>query len=365
MGRVAWPKRWSAPRPGRLTYMNSAPPLLRVQGWIGNPSAGRRSREAALLAGGDRVLEHDPGETRSRSSRGSRSSRTSTRTSTSRSSCSRTRRREAIQAWLAGHPVSFPIAYDYEQQLYQDYAIAKLQLPHAKLIGLDGSVVWEGNPDYKAEYGSYLDEPLADLVAKSKLAELRQAQKSVADAEAALQRGDFSAAITLFQPVSKIEAVHPAVAAARDGLARIESEADRRIGESDAFAKDGRLLQAAKVLEEVVSKFTGIAAGEKAKRALEKLSAGSPYKNAKKLDNRVRAPRRAWSRTSSTPRARCSTEPCPRSSPGAIRGCERALAVAGRHAQGSERRQDRQGDPGRVPGALPRRVIRSLRPAPK
>lgn len=195
----------------------------------------------------------------------------------------------ALERFLADHPVPYPIGLNHVHAAFDDYAILAVQLPHAKLLGLDGRVVWEGNPDWQAQFGSLLDEPFDELVRKEKLAELAQAAKAVDDARAALARGEFARAAELAGPVAKLESAHPSVAAARTLLARLDREAEARVALSESFAKDGRLVQSVRALEELARLFPGSKAAVDAAATLEKRTKSGAWQTAKGLENKLRA----------------------------------------------------------------------------
>ena len=197
-------------------------------------------------------------------------------------------KKETLDAFLKDHPLPYPISYDWSQNLYKDFAIAKVGLPNAKLIGIDGAVVWEGNPDWKAEYGSYLDEPIADMIKKQRLPELKLAGDALVTAEAALARGDKHTAVEALMKVSKIDAVHPFVVRAKARLDALEHEAQSNIDAANAFVKDGHWIQGVTLLQRTATDFKGLALGEKARVAADKRGAEPAYQGAKKLENRLR-----------------------------------------------------------------------------
>lgn len=273
--------------PGKPAYANDAPPLLTVEGWIGDaPEKGDLDRLRGwpcLLVFWTTVQESRvpqiPGLVKLREKHAALDIPIVLLSN---------EKRETIEAYVKDHPVPFPIGWDWSQKLFSAYAIPTVQLPHAKLLDLEGKVVWEGNPDYNVEYGTYVDEPLADLVAKSKLAELKAAAPEVDEGERALAKGDVAAAIERLKPVAALDVPHPFVARAKKGLAAIEVLGEEALARADAFVKGNRVLQAAKVLEATSARFAGVASGDAAKKAGEKLAASKAFKNAKPLDNRLR-----------------------------------------------------------------------------
>ncbi|MDZ4774516.1 MAG: tetratricopeptide repeat protein [Planctomycetota bacterium] len=196
---------------------------------------------------------------------------------------------EKVREYVKANPVAFPIAIDDQHKTYGDYAISKVQLPHVKLIGADGRVVWEGNPDYKSEFGSYLDEPMAELVAKSRLKELLDATPALERADEAFRRGNFKAAADEWRKVAAIETPNERVLRAKRGLARIEDESRARLEKAEALAKEKRVLQAAKVYEEASTALAGFELGDTAKQALAALVKSKLYVMAKGIDNLLKS----------------------------------------------------------------------------
>ena len=272
---------------GKPNYLNQAPPKLEVEGWVGEvPMDGDLDRllgwpvlllfwtpeqEKALpqLPGIDKLAEKFaalkiPILLLSN------------------------QKRETIEAWVKEHPVPYPIAFDWSQKLYKSYAIDKVQLPHAKLIGLDGLVAWEGNPDWKAEYGSYLEEPLAALVKRGRLEELGPAREKLASCEARIGKGEREGVAADLQSVVALEVEHPAVARAKVLLARLELEGASGIETAEAKIKEGRWIEGVAALEAIAKKFAPLPPAGEAKKRAEKRAKEGGYQSAKKLETRVR-----------------------------------------------------------------------------
>ncbi|MBK7877089.1 MAG: TlpA family protein disulfide reductase [Planctomycetes bacterium] len=195
----------------------------------------------------------------------------------------------ALERWLADHPVPFPIGLNHVHKAFDDYAVGAVQLPHAKLLGVDGRVVWEGNPDWQEQFGSLIDEPFDELVRKEKLAALAAAAKAVEDARSAFANGDFARAGELAGPVAQVESTHAAVAAARALVARLEREAEARLAMAEGFARDGRLVQSVRALELVGRAFPGSKAAAEAAATLEKRTKSSAWQSARGLEKKLRA----------------------------------------------------------------------------
>jgi hypothetical protein len=196
---------------------------------------------------------------------------------------------EVVAAYVKQHDMPFPVGVDDEQKTYADYAIGKVQLPHAYLIGMDGSVVWEGNPDWKAEYGSYLDEPLGELVQKSRLADLIAARAQLEAADKAFASGDFQTAATNWRAVVALGIVHPSVTRAKHGLERCEDECKVRTERANALAEQRRVLEAVQKLDEIGTAFDGFDSVGAARKSRETISKTKGYQTAKGLDNLLKS----------------------------------------------------------------------------
>ncbi len=277
--------------PGQTSYLNDVPPLLATQGWIGAaPGGGDLERlrfwPCVLVfwtTYQEKAVPLLPGLTRLAATHADLAIPILLLTN---------EKREDVEAWLKDHPVPFPIGYDNTNRVFGDYAIAKVQLPHAKLIGLDGRVAWEGNPDWKEEFGSYLEEPLADLVKRARLADLKAAAATLENARAAEARGEDAAAARDYRAVAAIGATHPTVAAAVEALAAIEERALAEVARADALEKAGRVLQSLIVLEAAAARFDGLDAAAAARSGIEKRKGSSAYKKARPIENRLAAAER-------------------------------------------------------------------------
>jgi len=273
--------------PGKPNYLNQAPPKLDVEGWVGDvPEGGDLDRllgwPVLLLfwtPDQEKVLPQLPGID-------AIADKFAALKIPILLLCNQ--KKETVEAWVKEHPMRYPVCYDWSQKLYKSYAIDKVQLPHAKLLGMDGLVAWEGNPDYKAEFGSYLDEPIADLVKKGRLAELGPAREKLADIEARLAKGEREGIAADLQTIVALGVEHPAVARAKVLIARIELEAAGALDAAEAKVKQGRWIQGVADLEAAAKKFTGLAPSAEAKKRAEKHAKETGYQNAKKLENRLK-----------------------------------------------------------------------------
>jgi|688.fasta_scaffold02572_21 tetratricopeptide (TPR) repeat protein len=195
---------------------------------------------------------------------------------------------ETVQAYASEKGLTLPIAHDWSQRLYKAYAIDKVQLPHAKLIGIDGLVAWEGNPDYKAAYGSYLDEPLQTMLQRSKLPELKAAQMQLEQAKAKYATGDLAGAIALYSAIADLGVEHPRVAIARGKLAGLAAAAEALLEDAQGKLGSKRLLEGLRVLDGIVRDFSPLAPALEAKALLEKRAKESAVVKARQLETRLK-----------------------------------------------------------------------------
>ncbi len=273
--------------PGQRNYLNQAPPKLEVEGWLGDvPQGGDLDRllgwPVLLLfwtPDQEKALPQLPGIDKLADQYAALKIPILL--------CSNLKR-ETLEAWAKDHPFRYPVCFDWSQKLYKAYAIDKLQLPHAKLIGLDGLVAWEGNPDWKAEYGSYVEEPLAAIVKNGRLAELGPARDKLAACEARLAKGEREGIAVELQAIVALGVEPPAVARAKVLIGRLELEAASALDAAEARVKQGRWIQGVAALEAASKRFAPLAQAAEAQKHAEKRAKESGYQSAKKLENRLR-----------------------------------------------------------------------------
>ncbi len=202
---------------------------------------------------------------------------------------------EVLAAWLAERPNPWPVGSGYGQEAYEDYAIADatVQLPRVLVIGSDGRVAWEGNPDYHPDFGTYVDQPLAELVEREELTSLLAARADEEAAEAAWLAGRYAEAGRLWRPIAAIENAGAAVVVrARAGIERLALLAADRLDTARSLESEGRRLQAMDVLRRAAHEFASTAGGEAAEQAAGELAESKGYRAALRVANRlVRAER--------------------------------------------------------------------------
>jgi len=196
---------------------------------------------------------------------------------------------EVIEEWLREHPNRHPLGNGYGQEVYEDYAIAdpNVQLPRVLLLDLDGTVFWEGNPDYHPDYGTYVEKPLRELIAKGRLPELTAARAALRRATGAFAAGDWAAAAEIWKGVVALGVVHPIVERAREGLAQLELLVEDRLASAELFAQAERRLQAMALLRRAAGDFLGTIGAEKARRRADELGSTKTWRAALKLENRM------------------------------------------------------------------------------
>jgi tetratricopeptide (TPR) repeat protein len=115
-----------------------------------------------------------------------------------------------IETYLASHAFPGAVAVDRREAMgigdtNELYSTLKFNLPRVLLLDIDGKVVWEGDPGFsstmpwKPGVESYLDVPLAELVAKRKLRQMRPWLAKWKDGEAALREGRFAEVLPLLR----------------------------------------------------------------------------------------------------------------------------------------------------------------------
>ncbi len=181
----------------------------------------------------------------------------------------------------------YAVASDPRHGAYGPYSIARHGLPRAYLLDLDGSVVWEGNPDFHPEHGSYLDEPLAGLVRSRRLPELVRAEETLRLAELAFAEGRYADAAEAWRQVAELGVTHPRVARARAALGRLEELGEGWLAEAAELEAGGRVLQAARRIGRVANELPGTAVAGRAAERAAALASSKALRDARRLENRL------------------------------------------------------------------------------
>jgi hypothetical protein len=117
---------------------------------------------------------------------------------------------DQIESYLASHVFPGAVAVDKREGMgigdtNELYSTLKFNLPRVLLLDIDGKVVWEGDPGFsstepwKPGVESYLDVPLAELVGKRKLRQMRPWLAKWKDGQAALREGRFAEVLPLLR----------------------------------------------------------------------------------------------------------------------------------------------------------------------
>jgi len=185
------------------------------------------------------------------------------------------------EAYLKAHPMPGSVGVDKRDKeglgnTFDLYSIDKFNLPRILLLDVDAKVAWEGDPGFTrsepwtAGQESYLDAPLADLIAKQKLELLAGwLAKWKSTGAPAIAKGDLAAALPILKeartlPSGKIEAIDQACAK----LDAVEGALDALPATVAAFARDGvepalpHLADYAKVLKKTFDRNAQLLIGQ-------------------------------------------------------------------------------------------------------
>ena len=152
---------------------------------------------------------------------------------------------------------------DPKGKLFAKYGIREggFGLPRAVLIDVDTKVIFEGDLGVRLGQGwqedtpTYLDDPLAKLVATRKLEQLAKLAPTLGQARRLLRESKLAAALALLQPLAALPVPgHPAVAEARQALARQKRVAVAIVAGAAKLARDYPLRTAAR-LEAIAEAF--------------------------------------------------------------------------------------------------------------
>jgi len=181
----------------------------------------------------------------------------------------------------------YPVALDYRHKTINDYAIPHVGLPHIKLIDMNGKVVWEGNPEWSKRHGSYLDQPLEELIKKRHLREIALCREEFPRASQALAAGRYAEAYEIYKPFEKMDPSHPDVRFAQKELVRICAAAAGLLTLAEERAQAGNYLGAFRLLDLLRSEFTSCAESKDAERQLALLEKNKGYKDCLWIEHRI------------------------------------------------------------------------------
>ena len=156
----------------------------------------------------------------------------------------------AIESFLEEHPLPGSVAVDLRAedesgigQAFEQFFIRRFNLPRLLLIDIDQTVAWEGDPGfsigtaYDPALGSYLDDPLEELIAKHNLRELIAWQAAwESSVVPAMARGDLGLAIPALAQAKEFNAASsPEVATAQGRYEAVVRALDDLEGTAEAL----------------------------------------------------------------------------------------------------------------------------------
>jgi len=158
-------------------------------------------------------------------------------------------------------------------ETFELYSIARFNLPRLLLLDIDGKVAWEGDPGFSrgatAAGDSFLDGPLAELIAKNKLEVLAAwIAKWKEKGAPAIAAGDLQTALPILQEARTLpEGRVPLVEEAKQNLGAVEVALGDLQATANSFAEAGadpalaQLLEYGRLLKRQVDKGTQVALG--------------------------------------------------------------------------------------------------------
>ncbi len=196
---------------------------------------------------------------------------------------------EKIGAYIGDHPFPGSLAVDFREGVGMGdtnvmYSTLRFNLPRLLLLDIDGRVVWEGDPGFSAAepyspgVESYLDTPLAELIARRKVRELKAwVEAWRTKAAPALHEGDVQSALDVLKQSRGFERdLVLEVRAAQRALDALESAINDLEETTKALADEGR-GPALKVLL-AWADGVGMAVERRARAAAQKEAAGATSK---------------------------------------------------------------------------------------
>jgi tetratricopeptide (TPR) repeat protein len=191
----------------------------------------------------------------------------------------------ALPDWLAHRRLPGSVGVDQRVRGKQSYGIAferyfipQFQLPRVLLLDVDQRVVWEGTPglefgkEWQPGTGSYLDAPLAELLAKRHLRDVKLwlLKWDGPDGEAAFKHGDVAAALPFLKEVEPWAGVlEPKVVELQQRVKIVRAA----VGGLDATAQQLARVQAEAALPALVkwAELFGTPADEDQRKRIRKL----------------------------------------------------------------------------------------------
>ncbi len=206
---------------------------------------------------------------------------------------------ERIESYLAKHPLPGSVVVDKLSpgesgigRSFEQYHIARFNLPRLLLIDIDGKVLWEGDPGFPQgaqpvpPFASYLDDPLEELIVSHRLRALARWRKDWSESILpALLEGRFAEVAPALAEAEGLDSRVASVAQAQHILGALRSAGQDLPALAKRWAEDG-LAPVLPVLLEWVSEVRGEELTSKELRPLKKYLSS---KSAKQWQEALRA----------------------------------------------------------------------------
>jgi len=199
-----------------------------------------------------------------------------------------------LERYLETHHISHHIAVDLRDRTIKSYAIEKVGLPHLKLIDLDGTVVWEGNPDWSRKHGSYLDQPLKELVKARGLKAIAAYRKEFPRAREALEAGRYKQAYEVYRKFERLDPAHPDVRFAQAELSKLRDAVDEIFERARERIDRANFAGAMDLLKLLVNDFPMGQREAEIEAAAIELEADAFYKDCRWIEHRFEAALEAY-----------------------------------------------------------------------
>ncbi|MGB0686100.1 MAG: hypothetical protein ACPGQD_07995, partial [Planctomycetota bacterium] len=208
-------------------------------------------------------------------------------------------RRDEVMAWLEEHPMpGVNLIYDTQHKLFPTYNVVAggWELPRILLIDVDGTVLWEGDPNLKLEVGwdpeypiaTPLDNALEDLVANRHLLDLIDLAPRLPRAQALFADGLLREALEMVLPLAELDATFDVrVRDARQLRDEIEAVGAELPLLAERAAADGYPLLAQAYLKKAEGEFPGTGIADLSSSRRRRLERTPDYREAKRAWGRL------------------------------------------------------------------------------
>lgn len=201
---------------------------------------------------------------------------------------------KVVRDWMADHPMErVRVLYDERFLIYPAYNVGQggWDIPRILLIDVDGTTVWEGDPNLRLDVGwdlmdpqsTPLDHSIEALVTKRQLRELAELAPAYDTALNLFERGELKLALKMLTPLAALDAdfdirVQDA-RALRDAIEGIGAELPLA---AEAAREEGRPLFAHALLSRAVDEFPGTGIADLSASRRRKLERTNEYRHAAK-----------------------------------------------------------------------------------